>query len=103
MARHIDADILTEEIMSLKISLSGKDIFQDRAKESVLRIIDEQPTADVKEVKRGHWKHTVEFGIIGKYNHWNCSLCGAGSEDEGREKFCHECGADMRGEEDGNL
>lgn len=63
--------------------------------------IAEQPTADVKEVKRGHWKHTVEYGNIGKYHYWNCSLCGVGSKDEGREKFCHECGADMRGDTDG--
>ena len=51
--------------------------------------------ADFVEVKHGYWKHTVEFGQIGKYHHWNCSLCGVVSQDDGREKYCHDCGAKM--------
>ena len=51
MARYIDADELTKEIKSLQISCGGKNAFPDTAKESILRIINEQPTADVAEVK----------------------------------------------------
>lgn len=61
MARYIDADELIEEIKPLKISLGGKDIFADIAKESVLKIIDEQPTADVVEVKHGEWQLKSEI------------------------------------------
>ena len=53
--------------------------------------------SDYVEVKHGYWKHTVEFGNIGKYHYWNCSLCGVASVDEDREKYCHECGAKMDG------
>lgn len=40
-----DEDELVEEIKSLKIVLDGKDIFPTVAKDTVLRIISEQPTA----------------------------------------------------------
>ena len=49
---YIEDTNLIEEIKSLKISLGGKDIFPDEAKESVLRVISEQPIADVVEVVR---------------------------------------------------
>lgn len=45
MGRVIDEDELVEEIKSLKIVLDGKDIFPTAAKDTVLRIISEQPTA----------------------------------------------------------
>lgn len=51
MGRLIDEDELVEEIKSLKIVLDGKDIFPTAAKDTVLRIISEQPTAyDQNEV-----------------------------------------------------
>ena len=67
MARYIEDTNLIEEIKSLKISVGGKDIFPDEAKESVLRVINEQPTADVAEVKHGHW--------IKRGNEKKCSVC----------------------------
>ena len=45
MGRSIDEDELVEEIKSLKIVLDGKDIFPTAAKDTVLRIISEKPTA----------------------------------------------------------
>ena len=47
MARYIEEENLIEEIKSLRITIGGKDAFPDVAKETVLRIINEQPTADV--------------------------------------------------------
>ena len=44
MGRLIGEDELVEEIKSLKIVLDGKDIFPTTAKDTVLRIISEQPT-----------------------------------------------------------
>lgn len=95
MARYIDADILTEEIKSLKISLSGKDIFQDIAKESVLRIIDEHPTADVVEVVHSRWENISGFDV--------CNICGTSpaywepklNNPKGYPLYCHNCGAKM--------
>lgn len=55
--RLIDADELMQEIKSLRIVLNSKSIFNDNAKDTILRIIDEQPTAYdidkvVKELKK---------------------------------------------------
>lgn len=45
MSDLISRSKLIEEIKSLSIVLGGKQIFSDNAKDSVLRTIDEQPTA----------------------------------------------------------
>lgn len=60
--------------------------------------LEDRPTADVKEVKRGHWKH------LGG-DEWLCTNCGEvitteGSWEEPAKKYCNECGADMRGDTD---
>ncbi len=64
--------------------------------------IDDLPSANVREVVRGHWcvldkdptrgMCTTEFQIY-------CSKCGCRS-DNNPTHFCPNCGADMRGEED---
>lgn len=43
--RLIDADVLLKEIEDLKITVGGKQILVPEAKHTILRIIDEQPTA----------------------------------------------------------
>ena len=53
------------------------------------------PVADVRPVVRGKWV----------YDHWcefKCSNCETWSKSEpyrGRENFCSNCGADMRGDD----
>ena len=59
------------------------------------------PTADVVEVKHGHW-NDVQYTYFG-LKRYICSEC---SDDEywekryleHKESFCPNCGADMRGE-----
>lgn len=46
MARYIDADNLIEEIASLRVYLGGDCVFTETARDSVLRVINEQPTAE---------------------------------------------------------
>lgn len=67
MGRSIDEDELVEEIKSLKIVLDGKDIFPTAAKDTVLRIISEQPTAydpdkvvEQLENERKFWEHSYD-------------------------------------------
>lgn len=93
---YIEDTNLVEEIKSLRISVGGKDVFPDEAKESVLRIISEQPTADVVEVKHGEWEN---FEIP---HMMRCSECGVSDLDIHRTKFafCPYCCADMRGAKD---
>lgn len=47
--RLIDVDTLIQEIKSLKIILNAKSILNDDAKDTVLRIIDEQLIVDLAE------------------------------------------------------
>ena len=94
MARYIDADALKDEIQGARVIKKPQFL---NAEETLL-IIDKQPTADVEEVKHGEWKHTVEKGTVFNHHFFTCSLCGASAFTSGYEKYCHECGAKMRGE-----
>ena len=100
MARYIDADELTEEIKSLSVMLGDENVFKT-AKESVLRIIDEQPTADVVEVKHGEWEKTKvvneEYGYVEVYyQHKDCKISPAELYKCPFE-HCPRCGAKMDG------
>lgn len=56
-----------------------------------ISVINEQPAADVKEVKHGYWI-TDEKGIV------ICSECGEEHAwDEYRATYCEDCGAKMDG------
>ena len=63
MSDLISRSALIEEIKSLSIVLGGKQIFSDNAKDSVLRTIDEQPTAyDIDKVVEELELHSFELG-----------------------------------------
>ena len=64
--RLIDADALSEEIESLKVSVSGRPATWDEAKADILQVIDEQPTVDAADVMRGMWI-SVKDRLPGKY------------------------------------
>jgi hypothetical protein len=48
------------------------------------------------EQKKGKWIYSTNSESV--CEEWTCNLCGAFSF--GKTNFCHNCGADMRGEED---
>ena len=56
-------------------------------------IICDIPAADVQPVKRGHWIE-IDYGMFYEF-----SECGNVREFE--RNFCSNCGADMRGDENG--
>lgn len=62
-------------------------------------LINEQPTADVKEVKHGQWSTVLDESILEHYNSdiymFTCSICGIKSERP--TIFCPSCGARMDG------
>ena len=63
MSDLISRSELIEEIQSLSIILNGKQIFSDDAKDTVLRIIKEQPTAySVDKVVEELELHSFELG-----------------------------------------
>lgn len=101
MARYIDADELFYEIQRLGVTISGRDVFSE-AKDDILRIIDECPTADVEPVIYGKWedKHHIipldNVTLTGTYP--TCSLCGYAEVGMTKHtNFCPNCGAEMEG------
>ena len=104
MSRYIDADKLQKELASMwyesNISVTGI---------SVSELIDEQPTADVRENVKGRWVEVVDrtemydkegvktWGML-----FQCNQCGfvlnAIEGHTGQYNYCPNCGADMRGE-----
>ena len=62
----------------------------------VLDILAEMPTADVQEVRHGHWECNYDRGAF--YIVYVCSECGR--ETLVKENFCPYCGARMDGEEE---
>lgn len=90
--RLIDADALYNEILSLQITLGGKDIFTEPAKRSVLESIDNQETFDYKPVKRGKW--LIIQTPFNEIDALKCSECGVAFEPK-LMTYCPNCGALM--------
>ena len=95
MARYIDADELINELSAACMPIYEKDItgiLGDNS--SIADIINEQPAADVQEIKHGEWREHNKIYI--------CSQCGYSFEHEGYLalfNYCPCCGARMDGEE----
>ena len=59
--------------------------------EEILGTLKKIPSAQ----KKGHWVENHDSDHA-----WKCSECGCGYTDS-KLSFCYDCGADMRGEADG--
>lgn len=112
--RLIDAKALAEEIYQLHYYVhgirSGKTLlieYAEKFREDVLRAICKAPTVDAVPVVHGRWIHIVEDGEGGCYGF--CSRCstehhaGSASALKAFHRYCRWCGADMRGDGNGNL
>ena len=89
MARYIDAE--KADVESISCFYGSECRIED-----VQEWLDEQPTADVVEVKHGEW-------VGGKFNDYSgeyeeqCSNCKKYSREYARP-YCPNCGANMRGD-----
>lgn len=67
--------------------------------ETIRKWIDNAPTIDAVEVKRGEWIHKPQ---IGWGETWICSICGEKTTSsfmgKPRYEYCPMCGAKMDGE-----
>ena len=64
-------------------------------KKFVLNAIDKMPSADVVEVKYGHWE-LQEADELWLDCEWICSECKGRNDSYNKTNFCPNCGADMR-------
>ena len=111
MARYIDTDIfINNKLIPLVKRL---DLCHPKQKKGVLMVIqelNEQPTADVEEVKHGEWtpyKTEDTYGIDGEDIWYKCSVCGEHARGRcyddkwysypQRTNYCPDCGAKMVG------
>lgn len=93
MSRYIDAEKINAKLMDEyygMISDESMKIYK------IMRMLDNAPTADVKEVKHGRWIEQVKIRKDGKPRlvHWQCSLCGV-FLGTSTANFCPHCGAKM--------
>lgn len=104
--RYIDADKL-KDIKFNSISNDKYGIYRIGWNDAIDAVVDNEPTADVRENVKGEWidgkvKH-IKNGEL--RNVRECSICGSSyfvydnynSVDE-IPNYCPNCGADMRGE-----
>lgn len=93
--RYIDADKLKADIKEITEITDGK-----LTEFEALGILSGQPTADVRENVKGEWITANEQPYFRKhYNNVVCSVCHR--KGDSRWNFCPNCGAKMRGEQNG--
>lgn len=91
MTRYIDADRLKRTFAS------GIRVYDGMCKiDDVMHNIENEPTADVEEVRHGMWIHLGEVGVAKAV--YACSLCDRTEcmDIDNLEPYCH-CGAKMDG------
>lgn len=105
MPRYIDADKLYRSIKT-ETNPYGKPTLDYNSGLKVLDIIDNQPTADVQEVRHGHWIEDKETGclICSECGRFTDEIIGDMIEQDGKiihrsmnPFYCSKCGADMKG------
>ena len=76
------------------IALARKGVLiSNRNFKKVCKAINDLPSADVVERKRGEWIDA------GQYPFDACSLCGCNVDSYEEYNYCPNCGADMRGKD----
>lgn len=96
----VNVEVLKEKFAKRLNQIDGIVMSVDDAAMCLGLAISDIHTADVAEVKHGEWNYTTEIGVSLRHAHWNCSLCGAMSENGGIENYCPNCGAKMDGRND---
>lgn len=90
MSEYISREKLSEKLAEAYnkgyITWGGNEIFKE--------IIADTPAADVRENIHGEWIKDEKMSIV--FDVYRCSRCSA--DGEPRYKFCLNCGADMRGD-----
>lgn len=93
MSRYIDADILISYIRD--VGLLGDGYSHDERENNVCDMIEYIKTADVQEVKHGHWERTKDGAArctaCGRkmnpylYGYLHCAMCGAIMDERGKK------------------
>jgi hypothetical protein len=105
MARYVNADAFAESLRRFCKNAHWGYAEQKFSADQIIGALEMQPTADVREVKHGHWeRHNTYHGddTSGSIDpDWRCSECGRQANVNEwfmyvLTDFCPNCGADMR-------
>ena len=91
MTRYIDAQKL-KDAMNIEDDTNGYFNIM-----TALQCVDEAPTADVQDVRHGHWIHEKDIERFGIWDTFICSKCCYRTLTE--YNYCENCGAKMDEEE----
>lgn len=101
MSRYIDAEKLKCSIDSETDSIFDWDMTIEELYYNLCKLVDDEPTADVQEVKRGYWKFNQHSKVVASFR---CSECQTRFYNFGNSKilsptpYCPNCGARMDGD-----
>lgn len=95
MSRYIDADSLLTKIKAYRPYMYlGED-----ALSYAIKMVELEPSADVRENVRGEWIYDAEAYPLGNpYGHYDCDQCGESVPN--KTNFCPNCGCSMKGEDE---
>lgn len=96
MARYIDAEKLKCSIDSETDSIFDWDMTIEELYYNLCKLVDDEPTADVQEVKHGEWENQEPGYRVADFM---CSVCH--SESDKLFDYCPDCGARMDAESNG--
>lgn len=96
MAEYIERDALLKKMLGLHTIpvYIGHVTDEDKMFETMVEVVEEQPTADVVEVVHAEWIK-AGFGISERVV---CSHCRSHHGSYLKPPFCSQCGAKMGGE-----
>lgn len=97
MARYIDAEKLKCSVDSETDSIFDRDMTIEELYYNLCELIDDEPAADVQEIKRGYWHPRNHRGHTMYYV---CARCGAPIDCSSVKfaKYCYKCGTRMGGD-----
>lgn len=98
MPRYIDADALTENLLSY--ADANKGTYHAEGFKNAITVVEDQPTVDVVERTRGKWIYREAYKGS-RFGFLECSCCGEVvwlRKDE-PDKFCRNCGAEMEADD----
>ena len=98
MARYIDADLFKKNKNPVWYQPDDNSRYCGLyANKDIENMIDAQPTADVQEVKHGHWKYHIQKAPPITYEWYECSVCNKTKKSGTRTlpPYCENCGAKM--------
>lgn len=101
MADYISRGKAIEAIMDLPNCPNGYSDTYD--KECIIGTLEEVPTANVRENVHAKWIVEEVYSNWSDWTNVRCPVCRRVFEKFYRSNFCPNCGADMRGEQDGEI